>query len=640
MKEIRIFLASSYELEPDRIRFGDLIRGLNDEYESQGIHLRLIKWEDLPGFYTRRGQQAEYDDYVAQSHIFVALFWNYIGKYTQHELEVAHEKKVAHPIWLRSTSNTALTPFERQAVEKFLRNCPEIAGASNRDGKNTTDFVGQEKYKNEYQGEYQSFDDLAKQFTEYLAAWILKNRTCLTDRRDDNAAKQRSSIITFAEGGLEFDHACIRDLIRSLDEHGWNNRRYRVSDAIPDNDNDPRPLMVCLNLSKIPSAEAELIEHFLEHSDENTLISPLLMMQHESENQSELEKWYRDCSQYSVSYESLDSMRLKFIQNLLIHWEGENHSHNGMLMLKDSCGNDFPLLDLSGIKAVREEVENLRCAEKKVEDLNAQRRQNLFDNEIAGALTKARTERAQCVSALDMKIEAYLARERYLLLKRSQTAQAEFDELIKLSDEGKNEEYNAKLAEILSKTDDPAVLSGKIAKLAQQLDETEEQQYRIEREKAAADFVRSRTSDELEAAKQTARVARCTYCNAALNALFNERPLEAIEWYQKADRLYDFEPEEGGRIRDVWLPLCELYFARRRFADAAGLYEKCINLLRKLPQRPWNAFLNLCFRCAECCLACTIKLLGGKQSLMPRNFLIRGGKLIVPMHIMSKVKYN
>ena len=51
MKEIRIFLASSYELEPDRARVGNLIRQLNDEYEKRFLHLRLVKWEDLDSFY-------------------------------------------------------------------------------------------------------------------------------------------------------------------------------------------------------------------------------------------------------------------------------------------------------------------------------------------------------------------------------------------------------------------------------------------------------------------------------------------------------------------------------------------------------------------------------------------------------------
>ena len=50
MKEIRIFLASLYELEPGQPWIGNLIRKLNEKYEEKVNHLKLVKWEDLDVF--------------------------------------------------------------------------------------------------------------------------------------------------------------------------------------------------------------------------------------------------------------------------------------------------------------------------------------------------------------------------------------------------------------------------------------------------------------------------------------------------------------------------------------------------------------------------------------------------------------
>ena len=44
---IKIFLASSEELEADRYRFGNLIRKLDNIYEKRGIRIELFEWEDL-----------------------------------------------------------------------------------------------------------------------------------------------------------------------------------------------------------------------------------------------------------------------------------------------------------------------------------------------------------------------------------------------------------------------------------------------------------------------------------------------------------------------------------------------------------------------------------------------------------------
>lgn len=96
MKEIKVFLASSEELKYDRLAFSDLIRKLDNIYEKRGIRIKLFEWEDLDSAYNNKRKQDEYNEYVKQSDIFLALFRTKAGKFTVEEFELArneHRKK-------------------------------------------------------------------------------------------------------------------------------------------------------------------------------------------------------------------------------------------------------------------------------------------------------------------------------------------------------------------------------------------------------------------------------------------------------------------------------------------------------------------------------------------------------------------
>ena len=67
MKTIKIFLASSEELDYDRMVFGNLVRRLDDMYEKRGIRIKLFEWEDYDSAYNDKRKQDEYNDYVRQS---------------------------------------------------------------------------------------------------------------------------------------------------------------------------------------------------------------------------------------------------------------------------------------------------------------------------------------------------------------------------------------------------------------------------------------------------------------------------------------------------------------------------------------------------------------------------------------------
>ena len=92
IRTIKIFLASSEELENDRNAFGNLVRRLDKIYEKRGIRIELFECEDYDAAYNNRRKQDEYNDQVRASDMFLALFHIKAGQYTIEEFDVATEE--------------------------------------------------------------------------------------------------------------------------------------------------------------------------------------------------------------------------------------------------------------------------------------------------------------------------------------------------------------------------------------------------------------------------------------------------------------------------------------------------------------------------------------------------------------------
>lgn len=88
---IKIFLASSEELEADRYRFGNLIRKLDNIYEKRGIRIELFEWEDYDAAYNGMRKQDEYNERMRASDMFLALFHKKAGKFTIEEFNIAQK---------------------------------------------------------------------------------------------------------------------------------------------------------------------------------------------------------------------------------------------------------------------------------------------------------------------------------------------------------------------------------------------------------------------------------------------------------------------------------------------------------------------------------------------------------------------
>ena len=92
MKTIKIFLASSEELETERTVIGDLVTHLNLIMHKQGIHIELIKWEYLNQSMEAIHKQEEYNRFLKQSDLCMVLYWTRFGIYTKYELDTAYEE--------------------------------------------------------------------------------------------------------------------------------------------------------------------------------------------------------------------------------------------------------------------------------------------------------------------------------------------------------------------------------------------------------------------------------------------------------------------------------------------------------------------------------------------------------------------
>lgn len=129
MKEIKVFLASSEELKYDRLAFSDLIRKLDNIYEKRGIRIKLFQWEDFDAAYNDKRKQDEYNEYIKQSDLFLALFRTKAGKFTVEEFELARnehrEKGSPKPhVYCRDleqgeTEDATLTEFKERLFDEM-----------------------------------------------------------------------------------------------------------------------------------------------------------------------------------------------------------------------------------------------------------------------------------------------------------------------------------------------------------------------------------------------------------------------------------------------------------------------------------------------------------------------------------------
>ena len=92
---VRVFIASSDELTPERKEFDTLFAHLNTIFEARGILLKTEKWEFLDSSAGPLHKQEEYNRVLKTCDICVVVFWQKFGDYTKAELDVAYNELCA-----------------------------------------------------------------------------------------------------------------------------------------------------------------------------------------------------------------------------------------------------------------------------------------------------------------------------------------------------------------------------------------------------------------------------------------------------------------------------------------------------------------------------------------------------------------
>jgi hypothetical protein len=89
MRKIRIFLASSNELKPEREQFEIEIYRKCKAWYDKGLFLHLDIWEDVSARLSVNGSQSAYNKFVQSADLFVFLAYTKVGMYTAEEFERA-----------------------------------------------------------------------------------------------------------------------------------------------------------------------------------------------------------------------------------------------------------------------------------------------------------------------------------------------------------------------------------------------------------------------------------------------------------------------------------------------------------------------------------------------------------------------
>jgi len=92
MKTYSIFLASSFELRPEREKFEIFIGRQNKRLVKKNVLLQLDIWEDMGAELNKSRKQDDYNQVLHEAEILVLLFWTKMGEFTREEFDLAYTR--------------------------------------------------------------------------------------------------------------------------------------------------------------------------------------------------------------------------------------------------------------------------------------------------------------------------------------------------------------------------------------------------------------------------------------------------------------------------------------------------------------------------------------------------------------------
>ena len=92
IKTIKIFLASSAELKPERDAIASLEGNLNERLTPLGINIHFVLWEYLDSSMGPKHKQEEYNDALCDCEMCMVMYWTKFGDYTTEEFNIAYQQ--------------------------------------------------------------------------------------------------------------------------------------------------------------------------------------------------------------------------------------------------------------------------------------------------------------------------------------------------------------------------------------------------------------------------------------------------------------------------------------------------------------------------------------------------------------------
>ena len=125
---IKIFLASSSELEEDRRAFEIFIARRNNDWVTRGVFLQLVIWENFLDAVSKTRLQDEYNKAILGCDVFVMLFFSKVGNYTEEEFETAFGQ-------FKRTNKPFIFTYFKDSGTSASGDAPSVAAFKNKLGE-------------------------------------------------------------------------------------------------------------------------------------------------------------------------------------------------------------------------------------------------------------------------------------------------------------------------------------------------------------------------------------------------------------------------------------------------------------------------------------------------------------------------
>lgn len=131
MKKVRIFIASSAELDQDKQMFDLYFSEKNKLYRERNIDFDQKTWKDFDSSMAGSRLQDRYNEYIRQCDIVIFLFHTRLGRYTKEELEIAsgifkenkYRKPKIYVYFKEDGADPSLSDFKEYCEERLGHFC-------------------------------------------------------------------------------------------------------------------------------------------------------------------------------------------------------------------------------------------------------------------------------------------------------------------------------------------------------------------------------------------------------------------------------------------------------------------------------------------------------------------------------------